>query len=129
MDIHGVEGLSRAELADEIRRGGRFVRFPYCVSLCVVTLRLRSGLHFIPAGGSAFGPGLGYAALSLLLGWWGIPFGLIFTPIYAITCLCGGENVTGDVVSYLGLRGYDYDDRDDDEEDERRRGRNRPLDR
>jgi hypothetical protein len=130
MDIPGAEGLSRSELADEVARGGRFVQFPYCVSLCVITLRFRSGIRFIPAGGSAAGHGLPYVLLSLLLGWWGFPFGLIFTPIAVITCLSGGNDVTSEMVSYLGLHRdeSDYDD-DDDEEARWKARRNRRPDR
>jgi hypothetical protein len=36
-----------------------------------------------------------YTLLSAVAGWWGFPFGLIFTPISIIQNLAGGKDVTG----------------------------------
>ncbi len=38
--------------------------------------------------------GFAYTLLSLVAGWWGIPFGLIFTPTAIFTNMRGGKNVT-----------------------------------
>jgi hypothetical protein len=43
--------------------------------------------------------GLPYTLISLVLGWWGIPWGLIFTPAAIFTNLCGGKDVTQDVLA------------------------------
>jgi len=38
--------------------------------------------------------GLPYTVLSLLLGWWGVPWGLIYTPLVVITNFSGGCDIT-----------------------------------
>ena len=35
-----------------------------------------------------------YTLVSLVFGWWGFPFGLIYTPMALITNLSGGRDVT-----------------------------------
>lgn len=82
------------ELRDEIERGGRLVVFPYCVSLILVTLRRNSRPYVIPAGQGGFVLSLPWALISLLLGWWGIPWGLIYTPIALWQTLGGGVDLT-----------------------------------
>ena len=98
MAIQGIEGLSQAELQSELAKGGRFVVFSYCISLLVVTFQRSSEVHFIRAGESAFAKSLPYTLLSLFLGWWGFPFGLIFTPMAIYSNLTGGKDVTAQVL-------------------------------
>lgn len=93
-----LSGMSPHEIAFEVQRGGRFVVYQYCVSLLVITLRRNSPVKFIPAGESAVTAGLPFTLLSLALGWWGIPFGLIYTPQVLYRNLKGGIDVTGAVV-------------------------------
>ena len=101
MAISGTEGLTGEEIADELSRGARFVVFQYCISLAIVTFRRNSGVHFIRAGRSAFFRGLPYTFVSLVLGWWGIPWGFIFTPVAIFTNLCGGKDVTQEVLASI----------------------------
>jgi hypothetical protein len=93
MDIKGAEHLSPQEFAMELQRGGRVVEFSYCVSLLVVTLR-RSAVVFVRPGESTLSAAMPYLLLSLFLGWWGFPFGLIFTPIAIFQNLSGGTDHT-----------------------------------
>lgn len=105
--ILGMDGLSTAQVQDELRRGGRFVVFEYCVSFFVTTLRRSSDVYFIRAGQGTFGLSLGYTLLSLFLGWWGIPWGFIYTPRCLATNLLGGKDVTEQVVPALLAPRYD----------------------
>jgi hypothetical protein len=105
--ISGTEGLTAGEVADEVRRGGRFVVFSYCMSILFVTLQRSSKVHFIRAGESAASRALPYTLVSLLLGWWGIPWGIIFTPVAVISNLRGGKDVTADVMALRGGAGED----------------------
>ena len=105
MDINGLEGISVQQLADELKRGGRFVMFDYVISIVVVTFRRSSAIYYLRPGESALGKGLQYTLLSFFLGWWGIPFGLIYTPIAIIRNLSGGRDVTKEIMNTaLGLR-------------------------
>ena len=105
--ILGMDGLSTAQVQEELRRGGRFVVFEYCVSFFVTTLRRSSDVYFIRAGQGTFGLSLGYTLLSLFLGWWGIPWGFIYTPLCLATNLLGGKDVTEQVVPALLAPRYD----------------------
>jgi hypothetical protein len=87
-------GMSSDELAFEIQRGGRFVVYQYCISLLVVTFRRNSPVKFIRAGESATTKGLPFTLLTLVFGWWGIPWGFIYTPQVIYKNLKGGTDVT-----------------------------------
>ena len=77
--IRGIEGMKHGELDFEIQRGGKFVLFQYCVSVVVLTFRRPSDIYFLRSGRKSCCEG---AALHLALavaGWWGIPWGPIYT--------------------------------------------------
>jgi hypothetical protein len=93
---HPVEDLSPEELERELAQGAHLVVFDYCISLLVITLRRTSRVHFLRPRESALITGLPYTLMTLLLGWWGIPWGLIHTPLALATNLRGGRDVTPD---------------------------------
>ena len=101
VEIRGVKGLSRADLERELAAGGRFVFYEYCISLIVVTLRRPSAVYFLRGGSRGVLRGLPYVLLSLLLGWWGVPWGIIYTPLTLLTNLSGGRDVTTEVLALL----------------------------
>jgi hypothetical protein len=102
MVIKGVEGLSVGEVQDQVRQGAKFLVFGYCMSFLVITLRRSSDVTFVRAGQSAFAASLPYTVLSLFLGWWGFPWGLVYTPMVLIENLSGGKDVTREVMSAFG---------------------------
>lgn len=83
MKIVGIEGLTVDQLNLELQRAAKFVIFHYCISILVMTFRRSSDIYFIRAGESAVTKGLPYTLLTVVLGWWGIPWG----PIYSISSL------------------------------------------
>ncbi len=103
MKINGVDGLTVAQVQSDVAKGGRFVVFQYCISVIVMTFRRGSDIYFIKAGESAFGRGLGYSLLTLLLGWWGIPWGPIYTIGALVTNFGGGKDVTKEILVSLNL--------------------------
>jgi hypothetical protein len=98
MKIRGIENMSRDAVQHELRRGGRFVIFQYCISILILTFKRPSDIYFIKAGESALGKGLSYTLLSLLAGWWGIPWGPIYTIGSVVTNFGGGKDVTAEVM-------------------------------
>ncbi len=104
--ILGMEGLSTGQVQEELRRGGRFVVFEYCVSCLVMSMRRSSDVYFVRAGQGTFGISLGYTLLSLFLGWWGLP-GILYTPRCVATNLQGGKDVTALVMPSLLAPRYD----------------------
>ena len=101
MQVLGIEGLTPGDLQDEIRKGAKFVIFTYCISLLVVTFKRGTDVYFIKSGESALAKGLPWTILSTFLGWWGFPFGLIYTPMCIIQNLSGGKDVTAEVAATL----------------------------
>jgi hypothetical protein len=92
--IQGVDGLSQSELDFELQRGAKFVVFQYCVSVIVLTFRRSSDIYFVRSGESAVGKGLPFTLISLIAGWWGIPWGPIYTVQSLYYNFQGGKDVT-----------------------------------
>jgi hypothetical protein len=103
--VRGTDRLTWADLQVELAAGGRFVVFEYVISLVILTLRRPTDVYFVRSGKSPFVPGLPYTLLSLLLGWWGLPWGIIYTPLALFTNLSGGCDVTTAVVARLQQTG------------------------
>lgn len=99
--ILGIENMSVDELNHELRRGGKFVIFEYCISIVIMTFKRPSNIYFVKAGEGTFKKGIGFTLTSLTVGWWGIPWGPIYTVGTLITNLRGGKNVTNEVVASL----------------------------
>ena len=102
MKINGIENMGNLELQSELQRGGKFVTFPYVISVLVITFRRTSDIYFIKADESAVVKGLPFTLLSLFVGWWGIPWGIIYTIGALWTNLNGGRDVTAEILSAMG---------------------------
>ncbi len=99
MQIIGVKGETAETINFELSRGAKFVAYQYCISLLVVTFKRSSNIYFVKANESRVTKGLGFTLLTLLLGWWGIPWGPIYTVSALATNLTGGQDVTANVVA------------------------------
>jgi hypothetical protein len=97
MRIHGIDGVSSERLEEELAAGGRFVFYEFCISLLIVSLRRPSAVIYLRPGNKGLVQGLPYTLLSLLLGWWGLPWGLIYTPLAIVTNFAGGCDITAQV--------------------------------
>jgi hypothetical protein len=91
-----VNLIGRAEDANPVD-SGRWVVFEFCMSFVAVTLRQSSRPIHIRPGRVAWIRGLPYTTISLLLGWWGLPWGVIYTPIAIFANLAGGYDITAQV--------------------------------
>jgi hypothetical protein len=98
MDTELTQGADQAQmealLAQEIAAGARLVVYEYVVSVVILTFRRSSGVKFVRAGESRLFRGLPYVLLTLCLGWWGIPWGPLFSVGALVTDLRGGKDVT-----------------------------------
>jgi hypothetical protein len=101
MKIRGIEGLTVGQLSEEVRRGGRFVVFHYAVSVLVLSMKRPSAIYFIRTGESTGARSRWYTVASLLFGWWGFPFGPVFTITAVVHNVRGGKDVTAAVLSAL----------------------------
>lgn len=108
MNIKNIEGLSGEQIRQMVGNGGRFVMYTYCVSVVLATFKRPSSIYFIRPDRSSVTPGLKHLATSFLVGWWGIPWGPIYTvgSIYGV--LKGGTDVTGDVMRHINQNDPSY---------------------
>ena len=101
MKIEGIEGMSPEQIRFELLRGAKFVFFYYSVSVVVMSFRRASPVYFIPAGENALGKGLPWTLLTLVAGWWGIPWGPIYTVQSLVVNFKGGKDVTAELSARL----------------------------
>jgi hypothetical protein len=101
MAIQGIGNMSPDQLRFELQRGAKLVRYQYCVSLVLITFKRSSEVYYIPAGESAVTKGLPWTLLTLVAGWWGIPFGPIFSIQALATNLKGGKDLTADITAAM----------------------------
>jgi len=101
--IIGIKNMTIDDLNRELGQGGKFVIFQYCISILILTFKRPSDIYFIRAGEGTIKKSIGFTIVSLLLGWWGIPWGPIYTIGSLVTNLSGGKNVTEEVVASLRL--------------------------
>jgi hypothetical protein len=99
--ISGIDNMTAAQIVEEVGRGGRFVYFQYCVSVLVLTFRRSSPIFFVKAGESRVVKSLPYSLSSLVLGWWGFPWGFIYTPAVLAKNFAGGEDITDKVMASM----------------------------
>ena len=104
--MNGIEGMSASEINDELQKGGKFIVYQFCISVILITFKRNSKVFFIRGGKSAAAKSLPYTLLSLLLGWWGIPWGPIYTISTLIKNFGGGIDVTDDVIQALNQAEY-----------------------
>jgi hypothetical protein len=95
--IVGIEGLQPQQVAEELQRGAKFVIYQYCISVVIMTFKRSSDIYYIRPGESRHTKGIGFTLLSLVGGWWGIPWGPIYTIGALATNLGGGKDVTAEV--------------------------------
>ncbi|NOU81864.1 hypothetical protein GC101_23665 [Paenibacillus sp. LMG 31459] len=101
MIIKGIEGMDSGSIASQIQQGGKFVIYTYCFSVILMTFRRSSNIYFIRADENAVAKGLKFTLLSAVVGWWGIPWGPIYTIGALITNLRGGKDVTAEVMASI----------------------------
>jgi len=98
MQIKNIEGLTTDDINRELDRGGKFVIYQYAISIIVMTFRRSSDVYFIRGNESGVVKGLSYTLLTFFFGWWGIPWG----PIYSIGSLYhnlrGGKDITQEIL-------------------------------
>lgn len=90
--------LTIDELNYELQNGGRFVIYAWTLSFLILTQkRPSSDVYFLRKDEYAIKHGWPYLIASLFLGWWGIPWGPIYT-IQSIFYAFTGKDVTQEVI-------------------------------
>src|SRR3954471_17505583 len=78
--LRGVRPLFAEELRTRLAAGARCVRFEFCFSLLLVTVRRQWPVFLTGSWQERYLRGLWYSLLAVLLGPWGVPWGLLWTP-------------------------------------------------
>ncbi len=92
--------VAAPQVAAALRNGGRFVVFPYCISLVFLSLKQASPITFVQPGKRKWG--IRWMLVSLVLGWWGIPWGPWWTIRSIHACARGGIDVNGTTIRRIG---------------------------
>lgn len=104
LKIKGIEHLSAEQLQQELQRGGKFVIYQYCISVLVMSFKRNSSIYFVPAHQDKSPRRLRFIGISLLMGWWGLPWGPIWTWRTVANNIRGGIDVTKSVQISLQKR-------------------------
>lgn len=99
--VPGTENLTATDIAEEVLAGGRFVFFQYCISVILMTFRRPTEMVFLKQGEDAGKHALGWSLLTLFAGWWGFPWGPIYTIGALVTNMSGGKDVTREILAGL----------------------------
>ncbi|MBD2493511.1 hypothetical protein [Nostoc sp. FACHB-280] len=99
--IIGLDGLTVAEVNQELANGAKFIVFLYCFSIVILTFKRSSNIYFIKSDDKTLKKSLKFTLISLFFGWWGIPWGIIYTIQSLLTNFRGGKDVTPQVMSAL----------------------------
>src|SRR5215216_4794960 len=100
--IVGMDDIkSGGHLQQEINQGGKFVIYQFCISILVITFKRSSNIYFISHEQNAVVKSFPYTLLSLILGWWGIPWGPIYTIQSVWVNFKGGKDVTQEVLASM----------------------------
>ncbi len=101
MAIKGLDNISAEQLSQEIKRGGKFVYFEFCVSVLILTFKRTSNIYYLRPGESPLGKSIPFTMISLIAGWWGFPWGPIYTIASLATNFGGGKDVTGNIIAAM----------------------------
>jgi hypothetical protein len=103
MQIKGLDGMTEQDLVRELQSGGRFVIYSFAVSIVILTFKQPTSIYFLRGHENATVQGLPWTMISFFCGWWGFPFGPIYTIWSIVENLGGGKDVTQEVVAALGV--------------------------
>lgn len=101
MAIRNIGRMTVGNMREAIQHGARFVTYEYVLSLLVITRRRSSPVFFVHPGQSHTQFHWPYTLLTLLLGWWGFPWGPAFTIGAVRDNLRGGHDVTAKMVEII----------------------------
>jgi hypothetical protein len=81
--------LNDLQIVNELEGGSRLVIYQYAISIIFATFRFNSRIYILKSDEKGIRQGLIYSSITMLLGWWGIPWG----PVRSISAL--KNNFTG----------------------------------
>jgi hypothetical protein len=83
-----------------VMAGKRYVIYPYVVSILVMTFRRNIGsVRVVETGDWPMAPLFGATLVTTLFGWWGIPWGFIWSPLVLFNLWRGGRDATRQILA------------------------------
>lgn len=70
-----AKGLSDFDIYNMLDKGAKIVQYSYVISIIVMTFSLKTKPYLIPKGSNGKKEGVIFSVITILLGWWGIPWG------------------------------------------------------
>lgn len=101
MKIIGSEHLSEEEIALKLTEGFRLLSYEYCLSFLVITLKRPTAVYLVAPGESDLGNRALFSSLSFFMGWWGIPWGPIYTISTIYRNLSGGHDHSKALIEHV----------------------------
>jgi hypothetical protein len=98
-----ISRMDPEALHNVVENGARLVLFQYVISVVILSFRRNTSIQLVAPGQSPVVKGMPFTLVSFLFGWWGFPWGLIYTPQVLYRNLKGGTDVTDGVLAVLGL--------------------------
>jgi len=86
--------LKPDELLDAFERGATVVRYPYVISAVVASFSMESRAMLIEQPNERYTKAIPYLLVTFVFGWWGVPWGPIFTGKALWSLFQGGEDIT-----------------------------------
>ena len=100
--IKNIDGLSVEQINLELQKGARFIIFGVCYSYVACTTHGYSkNVFFVKKDESTLKYAWPYILLALFLGWWGLPWGFIYTPWALYVNFTGGRDVTAEIIQAI----------------------------
>jgi hypothetical protein len=99
--LAGPRPLFPDEIRTRVEAGARLVRFEFCLSALLFTIRRQSAIYLTTSWQERYLRGLRYSLVALFLGPWGVPWGLIWTPWAVWVNLTGGVDETKALLAWL----------------------------
>jgi hypothetical protein len=101
--LAGTEGMTLGDIELDVLKGGRFLRYYWNISVILLSFRKSTALTYVRSDRSAGLGALGWGTFSLFFGWWGFPWGIVYTPLSLWHNTRGGTDHTHEVLTaYLG---------------------------
>jgi hypothetical protein len=99
--VPATAGWTVEKLEQEVRAGGRFVIFDWNFSILVMSFQRHTDLQWVGRGADGSGRATLWTLISMVVGWWGLPWGVIFTFSTMYHNALGGRDVTAAVLDQV----------------------------
>jgi hypothetical protein len=94
-------GLTAEEVRSRLQQGWKAVRFEFCFSCLIATVRRQSPVYLTSNWQERYIRGMGYNLVALVLGPWGVPWGLLWTARAVWTNISGGIDASTELLGQL----------------------------